>query len=181
MDLERLRSVISLFFETLIGDIISNDPAPEDNQITFVLDEFGNLGRISKLIKATTISRSYKLNQIFILQDLAQISSIYSREERSILESNTAYKIILQQNNYDTAKGISELIGTRTDARISKSSKESKKMTDRDSFSVSQEGIPLISPQDILNLNKNRCLIVVQGYAANVILADIAWYFKYNL
>jgi len=181
VDLERLRPVISLFFETLIGDIISNDPAPEDNQITFVLDEFGNLGRISKLIKATTISRSYKLNQIFILQDLAQISSIYSREERSILESNTAYKIILQQNNFDTAKGISELIGARTDAKISKSSKESKKMNDRDSFSVSQEGIPLISPQDILNLNKNRCLIVVQGYAANVILADIAWYFKYNL
>lgn len=181
-DLERLRPLVALFFETLVSDIISNAPGAEDNQITFILDEFGNLGKVSKLIKATTISRSYRLNQIFILQDLAQISSIYSAEERSILESNTAYKIILQQNNFDTAKRISELIGFKTDTKISKSSKSSKtisiaKNTDQGSISSSQEGLYLITPQDILNLEKNKCLVIVQGFAANVILADIAFYF----
>lgn len=183
IDLERLRPLVALFFDTLISDIISNTPTPTDNQITFILDEFGNLGKVSKLIKATTISRSYKLNQIFILQDLAQISSIYSVEERSILESNTAYKIILQQNNFDTAKRISEIIGFRTDTKVSKSSKSSQtfsmtKNNDRGSISSSQEGIYLVTPQDILNLNKNHCLIIVQGFSANVILADIAWWFK---
>lgn len=181
IDLERLRPLVTLFFETLITDIISNEATTKDNQITFILDEFGNLGRVSKLIKATTISRSYKLNQIFILQDLAQISSIYSNEERSILESNTAYKIILQQNNFDTARRISEIIGHKTDARVSKSSKEAKASTtnsNQDSISVSDEAIHLITPQDILNLNPNQCLIIVQGFAATPILADICWWFK---
>ena len=178
VDMERLKPLVALFFETLITDLISSEASDKDNQITFVLDEFGNLGKVSKLIKATTISRSYKLNQIFILQDLAQIASIYSNEERSILEANTAYKIILQQNNFDTAKRISEIIGFKTDTRISKSSKESKTTISHDSISKSQEGIYLVTPQDILNLNKNQCLIIVQGFAASIILADIAWWFK---
>lgn len=182
-DLERLRPLIALFFDTLVSAIISKTPEAEDNQITFVLDEFGNLGKIGKLIKATTISRSYKLNQIFILQDLAQIVSIYSGEERSILESNTAYKIVLQQNNFDTAKRISEIIGYKTDTKLSKSSKDSSKSIisqggSAGSISTSQEGLYLVTPQDILNLNKNQCLLIVQGFSANVVLADIAWWFR---
>ena len=99
------------------------------------------------------------------------------------MESNTAYKIILQQNNFDTAKRISEIIGFRTDTKVSKSSKSSQtfsmtKNNDQGSISSSQEGIYLVTPQDILNLNKNHCLIIVQGFSANVILADIAWWFK---
>jgi type IV secretion system protein VirD4 len=182
-DLERLRPLIALFFDTLVSAIISKTPEAEDNQITFVLDEFGNLGKIGKLIKATTISRSYKLNQIFILQDLAQIVSIYSAEERSILESNTAYKIVLQQNSFDTAKRISEIIGYKTDTKLSKSSKDSSisiisQGNNTGSISTSQEGLYLVTPQDILNLNKNQCLLIVQGFSANVVLADIAWWFR---
>lgn len=180
IDLERLRPLITLFFETFVTTIISTEPTAEDNQITLILDEFGNLGKVSKLIKATTISRGYKLNQVFILQDLAQIASIYSEDERAILEANTAYKVILQQNNYDTAKRISDIIGSKTDDRISRSTKEAKSANNNDSISVSQEGINLVSPQKILNLHRDQCLIVVQGFAANVILADIAWWFKYK-
>jgi type IV secretion system protein VirD4 len=149
-----------------------------DNKVTFILDEFGNLGRVSKLIKATTISRSYKLNQIFILQDLSQIEAIYSKEERGILEANTAYKIILQQNNLETARRISDLIGNKTEIRTSKSEQEEGLKGAKSSYSSSYESIPLVTPQDILNLKKNECITVVQGFAANVIFAKIPWYFQ---
>ena len=96
-DIKRLNPLITLFLETLTSDIIANEPKEDDKQITFILDEFGNLGKVSKLIEATTISRSYKLNQFFILQDLEQLSSIYGKEEQNILISNTAIKIILKQ------------------------------------------------------------------------------------
>lgn len=179
IDIDRMRPLIKWFFEAFVTDLISNEPAKTDNNITIVLDEFGNLGKISKLVKATTISRSYKLNQIFILQDLAQIKAIYSQEEKNILETNSAYKVVFQQNNFDTAKRISDLIGHKTDIRLSKSEGEQRK--GGTSTSSSNEAIPLVTPQDILNLDKNKCLIITQGYTANVILADIAWHFKYNL
>jgi type IV secretion system protein VirD4 len=172
-DMERLSPFVRLFFHSLVSDIISKAPEEEDLQISLILDEFGNLGKISKLIKATTISRSYKLNQIFILQDLEQISFIYSKSEVSILESNTSYKIILKQNNLMTAQRFSDLIGNKTDIRTSKS--EGQKHTSKSS---SEEGIKLVSPQDILNLHNNQCLVMVQGNFAKVIKADICWYFK---
>jgi len=180
VDMERLSPILKCLFEVFVSDIISTEPTEEDNQITLILDEFGNLGKVSKLIKATTISRSYKLNQIFILQDLAQIESTYSKEERGILEANTAYKVILQQNNLETARRISDIIGTKTEIRASKSEQQDD-VKAKKSFSTSYESVPLITPQDILNLDKDECVVVVQGFAANVILAKIPWYFKYKI
>lgn len=176
IDLERLNPLLTLFFETLASDLVSNEPSKNDNQITFILDEFGNLGRIKKLVKITTISRSFKLNQIFVLQDLEQLSNIYSKEERNILEANTAYKIILKQNNFNTAKAICDLIGNRTELRTSEN--KSKKLKEQGSISKSWEGIPLVSTQDILNLEEGKCLILTQGYYAKVIKANIPWYFN---
>ena len=177
-DMERMRPVLKWLFETFISTLISKEPSDLDNKVTFILDEFGNLGRVSKLIKATTISRSYKLNQIFILQDLSQIEAIYSKEERGILEANTAYKVILSQNNLETARRISDLIGNKTEIRTSKSEQEEGGKRSKSSYSSSYESIPLVTPQDILNLKKNECITVVQGYAANVIFAKIPWYFQ---
>ena len=176
-DMERLSPLIKLFFETLTSDLLSNEPKKEDNQITFILDEFGNLGKVKKLIKATTISRSYRLNQIFVLQDLEQLSSVYSKEERDILEANTAYKIILKQNNFKTAKAFSELIGNKTQSRTSQSTNQKLLQSSSNSISKSWEGINLVSPQDILNLEQDKCLILAQGNYAKVIKADIPWYF----
>lgn len=181
IDMERMRPIIKCLFETFVSNLISKEPSPSDNNITLILDEFGNLGRVSKLIKATTISRSYKLNQIFILQDLAQIEAIYSKEERGILEANTAYKVILQQNNLETAKRISEIIGNKTSVRTSKNEQDDAVKGSKSSFSSSYESVPLVTSQDILNLKRDQSIVVVQGFAANIILAEIPWYFKHKI
>ena len=172
-DLERLNPLINLFFESLASSLMSKEANDEDNQVTFILDEFANLGKVAKLVRATTISRSFKLNQVFILQDLAQINSIYTPDERHILESNTAYKVILKQNNYKTACEISQTIGNKTETRESESKQKGGK-----SVSKSEEGISLVTAQDIMNLDKDKCLILVEGFSANPILANIPWYYK---
>lgn len=173
-DIERLNPLISLFFESLTSDLISKEPSKYHNQVTFILDEFGNLGRVKKLIKATTISRSYKLNQIFVLQDLKQLSHIYSPEEKEILEANTAYKIILAQNNFETAKHISQMIGNKTETRSSESENKGKGNKSK-SISKSDEGISLVTAQDIMNLDRNECLILTQRNYAKVINPYISW------
>jgi len=181
-DRAKLQPVISMIFESLGTELISKMPEPGDNQITFILDEFVRLGRVDVLTELTSISRGYNFNQIFVIQDLEQISNTYSKEYMSILESNCAYKIILKQNNFLTADRIAKIIGFKTDIRTSRSKKDSNiilsSQNNSDSTSTSEEGIYLVTPQDILNLNENQCLIIVQGFAATPILADICWWFK---
>lgn len=178
-DLKRMSPLIVLLLETLVSSIISELPNESDNQITFILDEFANFGKVERLIASTTISRSYKLNQIFVLQDLEQLSNVYSKEEKNILESNTAYKIILKQNNFATAKAFSDLVGNKTDFRISESSNK-KTTTGSGSISKSLEGVHLLTPQDFLNLEKDKCIILAQGFYATPIEANIPWYFNNN-
>lgn len=181
-DKTKLQVLISMIFESLGTELISKIPASTDNQITFILDEFVRLGRVDILTDLTSISRGYNFNQIFVIQDLEQISNTYSREYMSILESNCAYKIIMKQNNFLTAEKIAKIIGFKTDVRTSTSTKDKVSLSPRQSegksVSKSEEGIYLVTPQDILNLDKNQCLIIVQGFAATPILADIAWWFK---
>ena len=180
-DRSKLKPVISMIFETLGTELISAIPTENDNQVTFILDEFVRLGKVDVLAELSSISRGYNFNQIFVIQDLEQIANTYGKEYMSILESNCAYKIILKQNNYLTAEKISKIIGHKTDIKISKSRKDKKlvnKGNDSDSTSTSQEAIFLVTPQDILNLNENQCLIISQGFAASPILADICWWWK---
>ena len=88
----------------------------------------------------------------------------------------------MKQNNFLTAEKIAKIIGFKTDVRTSTSTKDKVSLSPRQSegksVSKSEEGIYLVTPQDILNLDKNQCLIIVQGFAATPILADIAWWFK---
>ena len=179
-DKAKLQTLVSMIFESLGTELISKNPKKSDNQITFILDEFVRLGRVDILTELTSISRGYNFNQIFVIQDLEQISNTYSREYMSILESNCAYKIIMKQNNFLTAEKIAKIIGFKTDTRTStsKRDKASPHHNEGKSISKSEEGIYLVTPQDILNLDKNQCLIIVQGFAATPILADIAWWFK---
>ena len=119
---------------------------------------------------------------MFVAQDYEQIAVKYGKEAVSIFDSNCAYKIVFQQNNLQTAEKISKLIGNKTDVRKSSSKSTSSRQLQNSSSgvskSLSQEGVPLVTPQDILNLNKKTCFIVSQGYSAFPIKAKVAYYFK---
>ena len=184
-DRQRLKPIISLMLDTISTQLISKMPEPEDNQITFILDEFVRLGRMDLISDLPSVSRGYKLNFIFVAQDYEQISNTYGQSYISIFETNCAYKIIFRQNNYNTAERISKLIGNKTtDRRSSSKNQSNKTMTSifvqgnsGNSESSSKEGIALISPQDILSLKHDDCLIIVQGHASKVILAKNPLYF----
>ena len=181
-DAERIAPLIAILAETIGTELISKEPSKTDNNVTFVLDEFVRLGRMEIIKKLPAISRSYKVNIIFVAQDYGQIIEKYDKETLSIFTTNCAYKVIYQQNNKDTANEISALIGNKTDNRVSSSksinsSKASKGNTGT-SKSSSLEGIPLVSNQDILNLNKQYCYIISQGHSSLPIKAKIPFYFK---
>ena len=184
-DRKRLRPIISMVIELLGSQLISKQTTAEDNQVSFILDEFTRLAKMEIIADLPAISRSYKISTLFVAQDYEQISTVYGKDYISIFDSNCAYKVIFKQNNYFTAERLSKLIGNKTVERVSNSKGKSMKgatitagNSSNKSESTSQEGLALVTPQDILNLEDGKCLIITQGFASKPIMANIAWYFK---
>lgn len=178
-DRERLAPLLSMFFDELMGKLLSSEPKEEDQNVTFLLDEFVRLGPLVAIKDIPAVSRSYKVNTIFVAQDYEQITEVYGREAVSIFETNTAYKVIFRQNNHFTAERVSKLIGNVTEKRTSESHNSQRNLGHSSrSVSTSEEGLPLISAQEILNLDKEKCMIVVEGYAKEPILAEIPFWFE---
>jgi type IV secretion system protein VirD4 len=139
-----------------------------------IIDEFPVLGRVNPLVQLPAISRGYNLNIEFIAQDFNQIAEIYGRETIGILQTNCAYKIILQQNNRNTAESFSRDIGNKTVTRMQSSSQGFI----RTSTSRSDEGLPLISAQEIMHLNHDNFILLCQGAYHMPVIGDIPFYFK---
>jgi len=179
-DRKKLKPIISMVIELLGSQLISEPPKEDDNQVSFILDEFTRLAKMEIIADLPSISRSYKISTLFVAQDYEQISTVYGKDYISIFDSNCAYKVIFKQNNYFTAERLSKLIGNKTVERVSNSKGKSMKgstitagNSSNKSESTSQEGLALVTPQDILNLEDGKCLIITQGFASKPVLADI--------
>lgn len=184
-DAKRLEPLITMLIEAIGTQLISRDSVKEDKSVTFILDEFVRLGKTRIIRDLPAISRSYKVNTIFVAQDYGQIIDKYGKDSVSMFDTNCAYKVIFQQNSYNTADMISNLVGKSTSIRTSTSSGNNSKERllggDRsisEGLSKSEEGLNLITAQDILNLSKKECIILAQGFHASPIKAKIAFYFK---
>jgi type IV secretion system protein VirD4 len=175
-DKESIAPLISMFFESIGRQLLSEEPIVGDNIVTFVLDEFVRLGKHDTIKDLPALSRSYGLNCIFAAQDYDQITETYGQEAVPIFETNCEYKVVLRQNSRMTAERVSKLIGNHTVKKRSYS--HSNRKEGGGNVTVSEEGVPLLTEQAILGMKENDCIIIVGGYANRPIKAKIAFWFK---
>jgi type IV secretion system protein VirD4 len=180
-DRKRLAPLMAATIDSLVTQLISTTPRSYSQSVCFVMDEFVRLGRIEYLKDLPAIGRGYRVNALFAAQDYDQIADVYDRETVNILNTNCAYKIILQQNNAETADKLSKLIGNQTVDKISHSAnRNAKNLFDRSTGrSVSHEGIPLVTAQAILGLPTKQCLVLAQGSNNRPIRASVPFFFKH--
>ena len=90
-----------------------HEPSQDEKiRVLALLDEFGNMSRISKLKEGMSFLRSYNIRMVVIVQYLSQITSIYGRDDaRGFL--NTKVKIAFTLNDAEDAKFFSEALGKR--------------------------------------------------------------------
>lgn len=177
-DRNRLSPIIKLILSVINNSLLSTMPAEKDKMVTFIIDEFPRLGRMDTIIDLPALGRGYRVNAVFIAQDINQIKKRYSNEDIKILFSTCSYKVIFRQGEYDTAKTVSELIGKYTSEKRSTSHDTKTPLSNRSSESLSDEGLLLVSPQDILNLEKDKCLIIAQGFSRLPFKAGVAFWYK---
>jgi len=107
------------------------------------LDEFTNFGYVRGMPGKLTIIRHDKIPAILGVQDFVQLENLYKNEAK-LLISQPALKAFFKPNDSETAKKISEMLGTTlvTDGKVT-SAGQLKDNKDKE---------PLLSIDDLLNL-----------------------------
>ncbi len=180
VDMMRLQVLLNLLFEMTAATLMSQEANAVEQHVTFMLDEFVRMGKMDIIKDMPALSRSYKLNAVFVAQDYGQISELYGSEAISIFETTTAYKVVFAQNDFTTMEKISKLIGPRTRARMSHTTGAGKSLLEAGTSSQSEslEGVPLVLPQQIGSIPTGRCLILAKGYYNRPIRARAASYYN---
>jgi len=174
-DQTRLKPILTLFFEAATLAALDHEPAAHEEGITLFIDEFVRLGRMKEVLEMPSIGRSYKLNAVFVCQSISQLIDIYGVEGADKLKNTCAYHAVFTQNEFKTAKDISDSIGKKTRLRKSYSGQFGKIIKNTQE---GQEGVPLVLSQEIMSLPQGKTLILVQNHFETPILAETALWFK---
>ncbi len=185
-DARALNVITGVFVELMSNYLISNPPNKVIDRhgtktgpcpVLFVLDEFPQMPKLNAVIDGPAVGRGQKVSYLLIAQDLGQIEADYGKEHVETLMSTTAAKIILTQNNENTAKRFSDIMGRQGIGKVDYTDgtlfnafnrKESWKVGDKALYSTSK----------IMMLPPEKQIVIMQGYARYPIEADSPRYYK---
>ena len=188
VDARALNIITGTFVELMSNFLIANPPnfKQGDGSMTgpfptlFVLDEFPQMPKLGAVKDGPAVGRGQKVSYLLIGQDLGQISGQYGKDDLETIISTTAAKIILSQNNEQTAQRFEKMIGTKTVEIASKSRTEgwSKQATPFSAnVSRSLQGTAVIAASQMLSLPSTQQIVLMQGFMNRPIMADAPRWF----
>ena len=137
-------------YKTLIKIASAREDLALPRNVYFIMDEFGNMPRISKFDKFITVGRSRKIWFTMIVQSYAQLNNVYGDTVADIIKGNCGVKMFIGSNDMATCKEFSELCGNIT----IQSTTTSNQGKGEKNTSVSLQTRPLIYPSDLQRLNR---------------------------
>lgn len=122
VDARALNVITGIFVELMSAFLIANPPNFVGSDgiksgpfpVLFVLDEFPQMPKLAAVKDGPAVGRGQKVAYLLIGQDLGQISGQYGKDDLETIITTTAAKVILAQNNEQTAERFSKMIGTKT-------------------------------------------------------------------
>ena len=137
--------------------------ANEDSRkpVLFLLDEFANTGKIDGLAEALTLLPGYGVRVWIFVQELSHLRRVYGHEMTNIIMSQAEVKQFFAVQDLDLATKISRMLGDRS--VMTRNSNLGRRDTDEIGVSVSERGLPLMSPQQVRDLPSSHQLVLVNG------------------
>lgn len=176
-DIARLSPLLSMVLEVIGNHLLSGKRTSDQQRVLFLLDEFVWLGKMPSMIKLPSLSRGEGASVLFVCQSYSQIQGLYGKSAVDTLKGTCAYRIILPQNEEETAESIAKAVGDET--RIRKSTSHSDSGTSK---SLSGEGHKLIRAQELLSMKEMECIILAQNHFQTPIRAkQCRWYADKNM
>lgn len=130
-------------------------------RVLFLLDEFANMGRIAGLSEALTLLPGYGVRVWAIVQDLSHLVQVYGRETTNIILSQSEVKQFFAVQDMDLSVRLSRLLGERS--IMTRNYNLGQTDDDELGISVSERGVPLLLPQEIMGLPEDRQLLFVKS------------------
>lgn len=118
--------------------------------ILIALDEMPRLSKINGLTSALSTLRSRNVHIMPVIQSMAQLDSIYGKDERKVIADNCRFKFVLSATDPETQKYFSDLAGQKT--VFAKGVSVGAGLLPN--VSRSEQGTPLIRPEEWANLEK---------------------------
>ena len=159
--------LINLFFNQMFKELYligSRHNAKLPQPVTFILDEFPNLGRFDDYETFLATCRGYGIGVATICQNLTQLNDKYGKEKAESILGNCAVKICLGNVNQTSAKFFVTEMGKATVKVDTESdSKQSGKDGLNHSESYSYTGRSLKTEDEIATMHKNESIVLITG------------------
>jgi type IV secretion system protein VirD4 len=164
-NLQRLEPLLKVFYQQASDFLTRKMPGKDEPYgVLFMMDEFPTLGEMKQFQSGIAYFRGYKVKLFLIVQDTQQLKGIYEEAGMNSFLSNSYYRITFSANNMETAKLISDLIGTKT---VKQYSQNVPKFMDMDpkarSKNESETQRALLMPQEVIGLPRDEQIILVES------------------
>ncbi len=141
--------------------------------ILFLLDEFGNSGKLPGFSTMITTLRKRKSAVMVVLQDYQQIVDTYGQANAStIYNGGFASKIFMPGMSQQLCEDVSRMLGKRT---LSVREMGYQERNGRNPYRESQLGRELLTPDEIRTMKDNRA-IFLHGNQLPIFLKTTPWY-----
>ena len=163
-DISRTKPLIRLILNQ-IGRRLTEELTPDGNRqrVLFMLDEFPALGRLDFFESALAFMAGYGLKAFLIAQSLNQIEKAYG-QHNAILD-NCHVRVAFATNDNETAKRVSESLGTATEMRAMKNyaGHRLSPWLGHLMVSRSETSRPLLTQGEILQLPETDEVVMIGG------------------
>jgi hypothetical protein len=131
--------------------------------VKFLLDEFANIGTIPEFTKKLATMRKYEISCSVILQNLAQIKTMYKDDWESIV-GNCDSMVFLGGKEFTTLEYLSKELGFQTIVGKSRTMQAaSQKGGGHDSHQYQTDKRELMTPDELGNMDNARCVVQIRG------------------
>ncbi len=158
-DLESYRPLIRILFQQIHDVLMRNLPgADEPHKVLLLLDEFYTLGRMSSLASKIAVSAGYGFRMAIVLQNISQLDETYGKAMRETLVAGAALKLFVAINDNETAKHVSDALGTYTATHTTKMMGAGLSQS---RVSLGHMAAPLRRSQELTRMAKDKSILLV--------------------
>ena len=163
--------ICSIFFEQMLRLTTAKSENSQDVlPINAIIDEFANLPKMPSLAHGVSFLRSYKIRVCTFVQLISQLKDVYGDSKKDSLMA-APIKVAFNVSSFEDAKYFSALAGKKT----VKVKNESTQQNLNFSTNTHKQLKDLISPDEVMRLNKGKMLIFRTGF--NVVKARKNFWF----
>jgi len=172
-DIYRTRPLLRLLLQQIVSRLTETTDVDEHpgggrqrNPLLLMLDEFPTLGKMDVLQTALAYLPGYGIRAYLIVQDLTQLAHAYGRYEAII--SNCHVRVAFAANKVETAKLISDMVGTMTVHKETRTYTGSRlnPVLMHVMASEQETSRPLLTPDEVMRLPDDSALVFVAGHPA---------------